>query len=43
MSGDAAEGYEPLREASVTTSHFPHSFTFGSAEYSTWLQATDEL
>ena len=43
MTGDEAEGYEPLRAAAVTTRHFPHSFTFGSAEYSAWLQATDEL
>ena len=43
MTGDEADGYEPLREAAVTTRHFPHSFAFGSAEYSAWLQATDEL
>ena len=43
MTGDADQGYEPLREASVTTRHFPHSFALGSPEYFTWLQATDEL
>ena len=42
MTGDA-DGYEPLREASVTTCHFPHSFALGSSEYYAWLQATDEL
>ena len=35
--------YEPLREASVTTCHFPHSFALGSSEHDAWLQATDEL
>ena len=43
MTGDAEQGYEPLREASVTSRHFPHSFALGSPEYFTWLQATDEL
>ena len=43
MTGDAEEGYEPLREASVTTCHFPHSFTLGSPEHTAWAQATDEL
>ena len=43
MTGDAEEGYEPLREASVTSCHFPHSFALDSAEYTLWLQATDEL
>ena len=43
MTGDADQGYEPLREASVTTCHFPHSFALGSSEHDAWLQATDEL
>ena len=33
--------YEPLREASVTSCHFPHSFALGSSEHDAWLQATD--
>ena len=43
MTGDAEQGYEPLREASVTSCHFPHSSALGSSEHDVWLQATDEL
>ena len=41
MTGDEADGYEPLRKASATEHHFPHAFGFGSPEYHTWLQAAD--
>ena len=44
MTGDQEAGFEPLREASVTTCHFPHSFTLSSSpEVSEWLQATGSL
>ena len=46
MTGDAEQGYEPLREApspATSSIHFPHTFAVGSAEYHAWLLAVDTL